>query len=779
MTNLSLKMRIAGKAAMMMVASAGLMLATGCSSENEINPNEPVQEAALKTSDYSVFASDNSRVHNYGTRSTRADGDAVDSFVMPECPSIPEAALDLNYEDDWGSKTNLNHGTPASGGTFVLKAGDTLTTGFQMEGITVYVAGKLKLTSLNSGNKDTKGGTFYVLPGGEIEFGEWVALTENVTVYNYGSLSSNTGITIGDNSKIYSAVDIDCVGEFGVNTYGELFSKKTITADKVRLNGNAIACAFIADEITFNSDWVNNELHHGTIKTSYFKAEKLTLNGGNVFMDNNGLVEVTGTLVFSGDNTRFDVNGTHAVIAAKLMNTNNLTWPATVFNAKFAYDIKEFALGGNKTYTVWDQEQNANVEKTYKFNDFSWPVSDDTKSAVVPAAGCHGKYPVDGVVPTEDEVVIELVAEIEPLDPDDEGVDHKHGNISATCITFGNATDVAYASYHLRGNSENSFYGDPTDPKKGIGQKGCIEVIKDNGDAGIELASYMISPDYDFNHLIVDNGNIITVGNHVKKGAFIGSLPADFEASTGVRSDFKVKELTTDDVLYSEEFSKEEGREDEHIKLGYTNAGDGNCVVRQGDHYLFTSYRGYGALNTDFSKVAGSFHKTNGSSKHIALGNGKMAILSHDSYDKTQSSATINVYNQEDHEFANVQNTYAAPQIIKPVDGKNVVAIDGNDVYACLSQGGFARLTDMKEFHRGENGKVPANGVAIDDQYIYLAMGSFVVVLDKETMTEVCHYHAKSLKSANYIALKNGKIYVAFGEDGVKVFKLFNKSFSE
>ncbi len=37
----------------------------------------------------------------------------------------------------------------------------------------------------------------------------------------------------------------------------------------------------------------------------------------------------------------------------------------------------------------------------------------------------------------------------------------------------------------------------------------------------------------------------------------------------------------------------------------------------------------------------------------------------------------------------------------------------------------------------------------------------------------------KMVKSANYIALRNGKIYVAFGEDGIQVFQLVEKEIAQ
>ncbi len=101
------------------------------------------------------------------------------------------------------------------------------------------------------------------------------------------------------------------------------------------------------------------------------------------------------------------------------------------------------------------------------------------------------------------------------------------------------------------------------------------------------------------------------------------------------------------------------------------------------------------------------------------------------------------MYDAADNMFSNIKQSYSAG-IISPVDGKNVVAIDGENVYACLGKGGLVRLNDGKEFHAGADGKVT-------------------------------HYHAASKKSANYIALHDGKIYVAFGEDGIQVFKLNKK----
>ncbi len=775
MRNIKSSLRFVRNSALLFVAASGVTYLTGCQSENSINPdnNQPTPEPSLSTASYTVHGANQGRVTNYGGGSTRAGEyvKATETFNMPAAPAIPADAKNLNETDEWGGKPVLNYGTPAVNGSYYIGADDALETGLQLNGgVTIYVAGKLKVNSLGSQGENT----FVVLDGGELGFGEWVALTPNTTVYNYGDFFGN--ITIGENAKVYSATDITGCEVFGVNTGAEFKSKGTITAKTIRLNGEIAACAFIAeDEITLNDN--------GTIRTSYFEAKTLTLNASNVILDNNGLVKADRINV-SNQDTRFTVEGTNAVAAAKEMNTNWYSWPKSVFAAEIAIDFEKCMING-------EEKPKA---------DFEFQVSTENQVVWVPATDCHGEYgqkpdnnpggdedPGDGddeptvEVPSNPEepiVTPELVkvVDIESLDEEVHKGNHDHGIISATCITFG-ADGTAYASYHLRGNGT----GDKNPNYVGeYAQKGCIEVIKYNAAGEFELGSYMISPDWDFNHLIVDGRRIVTVGNAKKLGAFVGTLPIDFEASEGVKDDFEVKELTTAEPLYGT--SDKTG---EQIKLGYKNAGDGNCIVRQGNYYYVATYEGYGPINLDFSKVkneAGDvvFTKTNGSAKHIALSNnGKMAVLAHDTYDKTSSTASLYTFNAGDYSFANQLAKYDAVGTIAPVDGKNVIAMDGDELYVCLSKGGLVRVSDGKKWQRGANKQVPVNGMAFDEKYIYVANGSFISVLDKATMNEICYYHASSLKSANYIALRNGKIYVAFGEDGIQVFQLVEKEIAQ
>ena len=65
-----------------------------------------------------------------------------------------------------------------------------------------------------------------------------------------------------------------------------------------------------------------------------------------------------------------------------------------------------------------------------------------------------------------------------------------------------------------------------------------------------------------------------------------------------------------------------------------------------------------------------------------------------------------------------------------------------------------------------------ANGVCVSGNYVYVACGSYgLVVLDK-TGKQVCHRKAYNGKSANFVTVKDGKIFVAYGQSRVQVFAL-------
>jgi 5,10-methylenetetrahydrofolate reductase len=58
--------------------------------------------------------------------------------------------------------------------------------------------------------------------------------------------------------------------------------------------------------------------------------------------------------------------------------------------------------------------------------------------------------------------------------------------------------------------------------------------------------------------------------------------------------------------------------------------------------------------------------------------------------------------------------------------------------------------------------KALCNGCFVDNNYVYLAYGSYgIVVIDKNTHKVIAHRAVE--KSANYITVHDGYIYVAYG----------------
>lgn len=771
MRNIKTSLRFVRNSALLFVAASGVTYLAGCQSENGLNPDQEIIEPSSGTGTYSVYASNPNRVRNYDNGGTRAAGEntLAGSFKMPtkdEALAAASAALSIkDVEYDW----QLDN-APYKGGSVLVDK--DFGRFFNSEATKYYIKEGVTVDFSTGFSGFAAGSEVYVLPGAKFKVG--VTLPPGLTVYNYGYLEIPAGLTVS--GDIYSAVDVDATGEVGID--GKFYSRGTLMADSVRLNGETAACAFVADKIRINSQ--------GTVQTTYLEADTIVMNAGKVKLEKNGLVWAKTELNPTNTESKLTAVGGKALVYAENIKTSDSTMGSHIPDIFEDANVWVVYNAFNLNNDVIDALKDKTGSHIYHVSQVSDEGKDGLGNTIkVSSDGtCHKTFGFTGdpekpfgeiddpkdedpKEPEDPDFELIPVADIENPDAEDE-LKHDHGEISATCISFG-GNGVAFASFHRRGN-EDSDYNQGYETNKG--HKGCIEKIVYEG-GKFALKSFMIAPEWDFNHILADGNRVITVGNHVKKGAFIAALPFDFEASTGVSEQFSYKELTTDEPLYGT--SDKTGEE---IKKGYKNAGDGNCVVRVGDLYYVTTFRGYGALKTDFSK-GGKFTPTNGSSKHIALdGNGKMAIISLDEYNKTknESLATIKEFATSDFEFANPSKDYKAGANVAPIDGKNTIAYSGSDLFACLGHGGLSKNGE-KFYQRGE--KVPVNGVTVVGNYIFVANGSFLDVLDLQG-NRLCHYHDKNLHSSNYVAVDtNGFIYVAFGKSDIKIFKLGGKKVAE
>ena len=124
-----------------------------------------------------------------------------------------------------------------------------------------------------------------------------------------------------------------------------------------------------------------------------------------------------------------------------------------------------------------------------------------------------------------------------------------------------------------------------------------------------------------------------------------------------------------------------------------------------------------------------------------------------------------------------------------------MIAVDevNGDIYVCKGENGISKISNgtasqfytcptftasnkAQNLEAGKNYvKGCANGVYVAGNYVYVACGSYgLVVLDKNGK-EVCHRKAYNGKSANFVTVDdNNYIFVAYGQSRVQVFKLTN-----
>lgn len=200
---------------------------------------------------------------------------------------------------------------------------------------------------------------------------------------------------------------------------------------------------------------------------------------------------------------------------------------------------------------------------------------------------------------------------------------------------------------------------------------------------------------------------------------------------------------------------------------------DANCVAKSGTDHVVATTNGFTIFDKDFN-----YWNNNGNSvgKHVVTANGKLYALTAD--------GKLSVYDNSDMENG---TTYEVG-VISPKGNKAVIAVDetNNDIYVCKGENGIAKISGgnvNQKFYEcptfsaasKNNGNVKgcANGVAVGGDKVYVACGSYgIVVLDKNTGKPICHRKSANGKSANYVALEGENIYVAYGQSRIQVYTL-------
>lgn len=759
------------------------------------------------------------------TKATRTiDASNTDIFEgvidMPAEPVVPAEAIDLVSAPQW---------TALSGNVFKISSGNiVLTNQFQMSNTaTIYVESGATLT-YNYGDGGYK---IIVLKGGKlvdsygnatrlcdidnygtIEFsqdridinhtfrtsknlnvaGKYLAISGkayfggNVTtkaLYPGGSTTNIKGdLQLGENEGL----KLDAVNE--VPTKMNVDGK--ITAKRLELTNGSIlysGCGAVINEEVYITD--NTALH-----AKYLKCSKFTQNSGaKLILSDQSYINCSGEFASYNNDTSYSIlegDDAKAVIKADKFFFNNGA-PQNDDAGEEYFLVKMFSTPGkNNPQIVADGTFYVNGQKAnVRFTDANMFVTNGvTKNEVVinPTTDCGNPgwtnpnpkpspepEPEPNPTPTpkpeptpNPKPGLDLISSVEP--------EHTH-NISATGIMPLNG--YLYMSYHTNQNQKDNAE---------FSHGGCIEVMSPVKDDKAELKQYIYDSarDLDFNHILAtklnsDEYKIFLPGSSNKKGAMLAYM------------DIRKDHMLADESM---EITSKEGDEVtikqplNYIQLkpatGDYKGYDENCVVYNDNtnHLIVATTEGYTVYDATTMNEVETYSKP-GKAKHLAIGNGKIVGLYLNERNKDTKigiPATIEIINEKTEDF-NDTKTFDTNVKIEPNDGKNVIAVKDNKIYACLSSAGLY-VYDMngnEQWHyqmpspKNKEGKWKAlcNGCFVDNKYVYLAYGSYgIVVIDKNTHKVIAHRALEN--SANYITVHDGYIYVAYGRSRMQVFKL-------
>lgn len=736
---------------------------------------------------------------------------------MPTEPSVPAEAVDLaTLTDKW----NGMH----SGDVYVLKSGEMSTDGMNVAGTTIYVCSGATLT-WNAYENDNNP-TVIVLSGGKIidTYGN-VGKCCNADIYgsieikqdrieinhafrtsqNLNAEDKNLAIAgkayIGGNvtaKNFYPGSGIINIkgdlnlgeSEFKLDNNAKLNVDGKITAKRLELTNKSVlysGCgAKIAGEVNLND---GSALH-----AKYLECSKFTQSSGaSLILSDQSYIKCSGEFASNNNDTSFSIlegDGAKAVVKADKFFFNNGA-PETDDSGEIYFLVDMFSTPGkNNPQIVADGSFYVKGQKVnVKFKNANMFVTNGvTKNEVVinPTTDCGNPgwinpnpkpspepepeptpTPTPKPEPTPNpKPGLDLITTVEP--------EHTH-EISATGIMPLNG--YLYMSYHTNQNQK-----DNADYSHG----GCIEVMSPVKDDKAELKQYIYDSarDLDFNHILAtklnsDESKIFLPGSSNKKGAMLAYMD--------IRKDY----MLADESI---EITSKEGDEVtikqplNYIQLkpatGKYQGYDENCVVYNDNtnHLIVATTEGYIVYDATTMNEVETYSKP-GKAKHLAIGNDKIVGLYLNERNKDTKiglPAKIEIINEKTEDF-NDTKTFDTNVKIEPNDGKNVIAVNDNLIYACLSSAGLY-VYDMdgnEQWHyqmpspKNKEGKWKAlcNGCFVDDNYVYLAYGSYgIVVIDKNTHKVIAHRALE--KSANYITVYDGYIYVAYGRSRMQVFKL-------
>ena len=737
-------------------------------------------ELAARVSNYKNTTANARKFFFSRATQTRAFASA-DKVVIP---AVPEGAR------QWSSAEDM---TP--GKTYLITSKTTLDmSGCKLAGTTIFVKGSSKLIFDGS----IAGCTIYVDGGATLEYKGKGALEipADATIINDGgSIIAENDITVA--GKLYAKYTKDSGGIGSINDYDKNDKKAIITpkhnvtfkqgseayiggsiravelnieegatvnatkhimnATTVNVNGALKFGGFLRTEtLNVKGEMIASE--HSAIKASkVFNAEAyssitadyinvtndkgdatLNLKGNCKININNKSDIYTNNIVTdnasAGQITLNDDNAIAVIKAKKFTNNgdNQIKALATSGNnATFLLQFTECYSGTTKENTFEDLDIAASyLDYDKATNGKGISVKEKADGADYKAYGYEWKGDYTTIIAAPK---LDLVAEDKTPD----------NGMSATCIQPG-VNGKFYVAYHTNGKASN----------------GAIEAISlANNTLTINQSVESDNATNDYNHILVDGNTLWVAGSQSGNKSHADEV-------TGVGPFMGQISLNGDGTIANKIQISAIDRK--------TKGMDANCVANFNNNHIVATTNGFTIFNAKMNK----WNEGSTEGKYLVAANGKLYALT--------SDGTLTVYN--DNEMQDVAATYNVGAI-SPKGSKAVIAVDEakGDIYVCKGENGISKIADgtVSQFFDCPTFKAPknadkqgdvkgcANGVYVTAGNVFVACGSYgLVVLDKKGNV-VCHRKAYNGKSANFVTVdENDNIFVAYGQSRVQVFKL-------
>ena len=754
-------------------------------------PNVEVAEAITANLTSSSAAELASRVANYKNTTanarkffsrasqTRAFA-TVDNVVIP---AVPENAKTWNNPEDMaagktylvtGKKTLNMAGCSIKGATIFVKGSSKLIFDQSLEGCKIYVDGGATLEYKGTGALEIPADATIINDGGSIIAENDITVagklyakyTKNgsgigsVNPYDKSDkdaiITPKHNITFKQGSEAFIGGSLHAV-ELNIEEGASVYATKHImNATTVNVNGALKFDGFLRTE-TLN---VKGELiasEHSAIKASkVFNAE----DGSKITAD---YINVTNaakdaTLNLKG-NCQININNKSDIYTNNIVTDNASRGQITLNddNAIAVIKAKKFTntgdnqiqalatTGNNATFLLQFTESYTGTEKENSFEDLDIAASYLDYDKATDGKGIKVKEKEDGAdyksygfewAGDPNAIIaapkLDLVAE--EKNPDDK--------MSATCIQPG-INGKFYVAYHTNGKTSN----------------GAIEAISlANNKLTIDQSVQSDNATNDYNHILVDGNTLWVAGsqrgndNHADEvtgvGPFMGQISLNSDGTFANQIQISAIDKKTKGL-------------------------DANCVANFKNNHIVATTKGFTIFNPKMNK----WNEGSTEGKYLVTANDKLYALTVD--------GKLTVYT--DNEMQNVEATYELGAI-SPKGNKAVIAVDEakGDIYVCKGENGISKITadgtvsqffDCPKFKAPKNAektgdvKGCANGVYVTANNVFVACGSYgLVVLDKNGK-EVCHRKAYNGKSANFVTVDDySNIFVAYGQSRVQVF---------